>query len=107
MNDEHMVAIVSFEGALKREMRRVREQLQRDPALKAFKLEIVVSGRVHDGDLMLDYHLGGQYGEDIVTGNSVQPVIDEYMRRKGWNSQNAPKAIGYLKVPSDDTEVSF
>jgi len=57
--NEHTVAIVNFEGALKREIRRTRMELQK-----------------------------------------VDTLIEEYL---GWGKVHGPKAIGYDKIPSDDT----
>jgi hypothetical protein len=105
---EHHVAIVSFEGAVKREAKRIREQLQADESLHEFAFRIQVSGRVHDGDLKLIYSVydnnGGQYQEPKVTGDSVHAVMDEFTRRRGWTQRHAPKAIGYEKIPGDNTD---
>lgn len=48
MSDEHTVAIVSFEGALKREIKRLRNKLKNIDEISEFQLEIVASGRVND-----------------------------------------------------------
>lgn len=99
---EHTVAIVSFEGALKREAKRLRRQLRQVESLSRFELEITIEGRLHDGDLELKYRIG-EYSK-AVTGDSLGPVVDEFMRRHGWEQIHSPKAIGYDKIPSDDSE---
>ncbi len=103
-NSEHLVAIVSFEGALKREIKRVRRELAKMEALPYMRLQITVEGRLHDGDMKLSYNISDQYGINSTTGDELQSVIDEYMRRHGWQATHAPKAIAYHAAPSDDTE---
>jgi hypothetical protein len=106
--NEHVVAIVSFDGAVKREAKRVRKELQRDETLHSFGLRIDISGRVHDGDLKLKFTIGdSEYFSQSVTGDSLQAVIDEFMRRRGWTAIHSPKALGYETVPSDDSDIPF
>ena len=102
--DEHLVAIVSFEGALKREIKRVRRELAKLDSLPYMRLVIQASGRLHDGDMKLTYSLSDEYSIDTTKGDAIQPVIDEFMRRHGWQAIHAPKAIGYSKVPDEDME---
>ena len=104
-SSEHTIAIVSFEGALKREIKRVRRYLQQNENLSEFKLTIIASGRISTGDVKLTFKVDdGNYDGKTVTGDAIQPVLDEYMRRHGWERLHAPKAIGYERIPSDDTE---
>ena len=102
-SDEHTVAIVSFEGAIKREIKRLRNQLKQDETLSEFRLIIEASGRVNDGEVRLSYTLDQKFGLGKVEGNSLQAVVYEFQRRRGWSKTNAPKALAYEKVPSDDT----
>lgn len=103
MMEEHTVAIVSFEGAVKREVKRVREQLKGCPNLSCFDLIINAEGRVDDGEVKITFGVG-KYSYDRVTGDTLQAVLDEFLRRRGWQQVHAPKALAYEKVPSDDTE---
>jgi hypothetical protein len=107
--DDHTVAIVSFDGAIKREIKRLRERLRLCEGLSEFSLEIEASGRVLDGDIDLSYSLSkSSYGAGKVSGDKLDAVLDEFLRRNGWEKLHAPKAIGYHKIPSDDTdEVPF
>lgn len=98
---EHTVAIVSFEGALKREIKRVRQQLQQVESLSSMHLEIKIEGSVHSGDLKLTYGLGQYVGK--VVGDTLQAVLDEFVRQHGWEKVHAPLVIGYEKIPSDNT----
>lgn len=103
MNEEHMIAIVSPSGAIKREIKRVRKELQKVDDLSYFRVTIQASGRVHDGDVKLTYSLSSaEYGSAEVEGDELQSVLDEMLRRHGWTAIHAPKAIGYTAVPDDD-----
>ena len=53
-----------------------------------------LAGRIVGGDLKVEYRLG-EWTEDRVTGNSIDAVVNEYMRRKGWDKRHAPLAIAY------------
>ena len=98
---EHQIAIVSFEGAVKREVKRIREQLRADESLHEFEFDISIKGRVHDGDLKLTYELrDGPYDVRGVKGDSVNAVLDEFLRRRrGWTQRHAPKAIKLRENP--------
>ena len=101
MTDEHSIAIVSFEGAVKRKVRAVRDklaQLQEIGEDKSFDLTIDVSGRT-DGDLKIEYRLEGiAYGSTSVKGNSIDEVVEEYLRRKGWNKTHQVLALPKAEV---------
>lgn len=53
-----------------------------------------ISGRTH-GDLEISFEVSDQSWGGEVTGNSIQAIIDELLRRHGWNKRHAPTAIGY------------
>ena len=102
--DEHLVAIVSFEGALKREIKRVREMLKECDDIPTFKLSFEAKGRVNDGEIKLQYTVcPNEYGADTVTGDDLNACIEEMLRRHGWTKRHSPKALAYHKIPSDDT----
>jgi hypothetical protein len=103
-NDEQVVAIVSFEGAIKREVKRLRERLKGCPDLREFHLSITASGRLLDGTVKLQYSLGTTgYSSDDVKGDALPVVVDEFLRRMGWTQVHAPKAIAYERIVGDDT----
>ncbi len=105
--EEHQVAIVSFEGALKREIKRIRQELQKCDDLSSFNLTITASGRLHDGTVKLKFSLApDDYGYGGVEGDSINPVLEELLRRHGWEKVHSPKALAYEKVPGDDTDES-
>jgi hypothetical protein len=51
-------------------------------------------GRV-SGDFKISYRVSCDY-ESGVTGNDMQSVMVESMRRKGWQDAHAPKAISHV-----------
>ena len=101
--DEHTVAIVSFEGAVKREVKRVREQLQKLNDLASFRMEIVAHGRVHEGDVKLKFIVGKEYGGEV-SGDNMRAVLEEFMRQHGWKKAHDPVAITFQKVPGDNSD---
>jgi len=113
MQDEHLVAIVSFEGAVKREVTRLREKLK--PAAEKgvlsgneFYFIITASGRILDGELLLKYSLQrNSYEYNPVAGNSPNAVTDEFLRRAGWEKINAPLAISAKPPVQDNDEIPF
>lgn len=105
---EHTVAIVSFEGALKREIKRIRNRLKDVEEISEFSVKIEASGRVHDGEVKLSFAIApNSYGYNEVKGRELNAVLEEMMRRHGWQKKNDPLAIAYEKVPSDDTDPEF
>jgi hypothetical protein len=58
-----------------------------------FRLDIEVSGRIEGGDVLVAYVLGETYGAANARGARLTPVIDEFLRRKGWNEAHAPLAL--------------
>lgn len=106
MQTERRVAIVSFEGTLKREIKRVREQLKNCKRLPEFSLLIKAHCRVTKGDVSLSYELAEDFYSlypEVVKGDSLQAVVDEFLRRHGWSVLHAPKVVSYEEIPSDDT----
>ncbi|MFQ5741963.1 MAG: hypothetical protein ACE5HV_00060 [Acidobacteriota bacterium] len=100
MTDEHTIAIVSFEGAVKRQMKKVREALRGADEGTEFHFGVACSGRIQEGDVKIAYTLGASsYDDKKVTGSAPDPVVEEYLRRMGWKKQHEPKAIGYDEIP--------
>jgi hypothetical protein len=65
-----------------------------------FVLRLEASGRTHDGTVEIKISLG-KYGSEV-EGDSVEAVVDEYLRRNGWNKRHAPLA---LPAPRSDHEM--
>ena len=102
MSEEHSVAIVSFEGALKREVKRIRKELQKVDSLSSMRIDIEVSGPVHSGDIRIQFCVGSGYGNNV-KGDSLNACVDEFLRRNGWEAIHKAKLLTYEKIPSDDT----
>lgn len=74
----------------------VRDRLKVLEDLSSLDFEIEVSGRVHDGDLRINYQIGSTYNEGgVVKGPRLEVVIDEYLRRFGWDMRNQPLCISF------------
>ena len=71
-----------------------------------FDFQITVSGRTLGTDLYkIEYQLGDRYSNDsavgAVVGGTLSAVIDEYLRRVGWQEQNNPVAISPPAINPD------
>ncbi len=97
---EQTVAIVSFEGAVKREVKAVREAIKLCDSVSYFQLSIFASGQVNDGEVKIEYKISeGSYGDDVI-GHNVKECLSEFLRRHGWNHANKPIAISYDGIPT-------
>lgn len=57
-----------------------------------FEISVSASGRVQDGDVKITYECGPQYG-NAVKGGTLEAVVEEYLRRNGWDRRHAPLAL--------------
>lgn len=64
-----------------------------DDAPNYFSFSVVAEGRVRDGEVQIRFKLGESDYQKIVTGDDVQAVVTEYLRRIGWQ-----KAHDYLAL---------
>lgn len=96
---EQTVAIVNFEGAVKREARAIREAIKVIETVSSFTFNIKVSGAIGDNDVNIEYEIGGSKYNDEVHGNTVKETLSEFLRRHGWDLANRPKAISYQEIP--------
>lgn len=71
----------------------LRSRLDKANIGSSFRLDIEVSGRISGGDVLVSYRLGHSYGSANPTGARLSPVIDEFLRRNGWDETNAPLAL--------------
>lgn len=89
----------SFEIALKEVVKDIRQELASIESISSLNLEIAADGRVHDGDINIEFKLGSCYGNGgQVKGGSIAAVVSEYKRRFGWDERNTP-----LCLPSTET----
>ncbi len=99
--EEQTVAIVSFEGAVKREVKAIREALKLCDTLSEFQFTVTASGPINSGEVKISYRLSKDtYGSTGVKGNNVKECLAEFLRRHGWDRTNKPIAISYDGIPT-------
>jgi len=78
---------MSFEEHLIETIRHLRSTLA-NSEVNTMRLDIEVTGRVHDGELLVTFRLGAEYGADQAKGDSLQSVTDEFLRRSSWGQRH-------------------
>lgn len=79
------------------ETKEMVEHIAECESVSSFRLDIEISGRVHDGDILIEYKLGQGYSDySRVVGKALGPVVQEFLRRHGWNERHAPIAISFV-----------
>lgn len=74
----------------------LRDELKQVDEISSIDFEIAIDGRVHDGDINIEYRLGNAYSTGgQVKGGDLPKVVDEYKRRFGWDKRNKPLCIGF------------
>lgn len=74
----------------------LRDELRQLEEISSLDFEITIDGRVHDGDINIEYKLGSTYSTGgCVKGGNLPQVVDEYKRRFGWDRRNAALCIGF------------
>jgi len=68
----------------------IRERVKLTENVNHIHFEIEVKGRP-DSDLKIAYKLGEWSGQ--VEGNAVEPVLNEFLRRCGWDQSNKPLSL--------------
>ena len=72
----------------------IRHELQKIETINSFEFEIKASGRVHEGDVKITFCLDSSYDSYVsCKGNSIAAVLQEFMRRFGWNARHSPLLI--------------
>ena len=88
---EQTIAIVSFMGALKREITKIQKRVSKVESISFLNLQIEAKGRM-DGDIKILFRISdNEY--DISSGpkgNDLDALTEEFMRRHGWEKRNAP-----------------
>ena len=74
---------------------KVRNELQGIDSLYSFNLKLKASGHIHQGDMDITISIGESEYDAGVKGNNVDVVLDEFKRRHGWTTVNAPLCISY------------
>lgn len=75
----------------------LRDELKQvDDEISSLDFEISIDGRVHDGELKIEYKLGSSYSSGgQVSGGDLPKVIAEYKRRFGWDKRNQPLMLTF------------
>ncbi len=86
----------------------VRERLNKVESIPRIEFTVDISGRTHDGDLKIKYEVGSAYNDGgAVKGSKIEIVLDEYMRRFGWDQQNQPLCISFDGTETTQEEDIF
>ena len=88
------VSFKVFEAEVKRTVLIIQSELQKLENVSRFSVSFEADGRVND-DFKISYRVSCDY-ENGVTGNSMQDVMVESMRRKGWQDAHQPVAISHV-----------
>jgi hypothetical protein len=94
-----------FDAIIKELALHVRDRLKVSEDISRIQFSIDISGRAHDGDLNIKYEVGSTYQDGgVVKGPKLEIVLDEYLRRFGWDQQNQPLCISFTgeEVPNVD-----
>ena len=100
--------MTEFEKILLDEISYLRSKAQANTAWREFAIDIEVRGRVHEGDLRIEFSVGESYGADSsAKAHSLRAALHEWTRRKSWNEANRPLMLGYngeLKADSAEED---
>lgn len=93
----------SIEAMIKEMAKGVAEQLA-EADQGDIRLDIKISGRTLGPELKIEFVLSEEYSSGSVRGGSLNEVVKEFLRRKGWSSRNASLMLtsGLRDAPSDD-----
>lgn len=93
-----LINSAALEASVKNFVRELRNEFDAIN-LPNLRFDIEVSGRVQ-GEMKIEFVLGDQYGSDSVRGGSINAVVEEYLRRRGWKQRHAPLSLTF---DNDDT----
>lgn len=88
--------ISPFEAALRSKIAEIRRLLQEIETLPAFRLDIEIDGRVHDGDINVIFKLSEGHYSSATEGGDIDATVREFARRFGWKARNAPLRLSHL-----------
>ena len=97
--DHHKVTIVSFQGAIEREIKRVVERFRLLDSIHSYEIQVEARGNVDEDNTEISYRVSTGY-DSSVKANTMDAAVDEYMRRKGWSTSNEIKQIPMRSIPT-------
>ncbi len=94
--------MTKFEQAVLDEVTRLRYQFA-SIDLSNLHFGVRADGRVDGDNIKIKFTVGdNSYGSDTVSGNSVDEVVREFLRRRGWTERNDGLALLYVTPASDE-----
>ena len=89
----------SFESIVKAKVANIKAELAQVESIGHFEFSITAEGCV-DGEVVVAFHLGKYSSE--VRGDSVQAVLNEFLRRHGWNERHAPLCLPNVRQAHEE-----
>jgi methylaspartate ammonia-lyase len=100
--DGNKIMAKSFETMVKVEATRLRD-LFRSRDISHLNFTVTVSGPVDSGELAIQFQIASSsWGDDPVKGSTINAVVDEFCRRKGWRQNNDYLALPYLDSHTEE-----
>lgn len=84
---------MTFEQHLANVVKNIRKELQQIESISSFEFVIKATGRVHEGEVEITFKLEHGYYGGTTIGNSVNAVVEEFMRRTGWDKRHMPLTL--------------
>ncbi len=98
--------MTKFEQAVLDEVARLRYQFA-SLDLSNLHFAVRADGRVDGENIKIKFTVGdNSYGSDTVNGNSVDEVLREFLRRKGWTERHDGLSLPYVNQAQDEAPVS-
>lgn len=98
---------VPFGALVAKEVARIRELLKCDESMYNFVLRIDAEGRLHSGEVKITFTVSptSYVNDEAVSGHNFNTIVEELLRRRGWNAVNTPLALSYDgKIKTADEE---
>lgn len=67
-----------------------------------YKLQIEISGLADKPSALIEYTLSCNYGLNSVSGNKLDAVLEEYLRRRSFRNAHTAKALPFQPEKKDD-----
>lgn len=100
--------MTTFEQTLIDEIQKLRTRAQSCTDWTDFRIDIEVRGRVHSGQLKIEFSIGSEYGDTgSAKGSNLDNALEEYVRRMNWNKRNQPLMIGYDEAKEENDDIPF
>jgi hypothetical protein len=96
--DHHKVTIVSFQGAIEREVKRVVKRMSVVESISTYDIHIRARGDLHEDTTEIEFSVGTKYASEV-SANTLDAALDEFMRRHGWEADNKVKQIAMRSIP--------